>query len=229
MSDGSPPKSLAHDRLADRFDRLMNEYDLSRRLETLLDGFLGDMDLSGKLVLDGGCGTGRATRVLAQRHAIVIPIDIGMRLVMRTAQLGRPTAVASVLACPFPDDCFDVVFSSEVIEHTPDPPGAVAEFHRILKPRGHLVLSTPNSAWHWLVSLAGAVKARPYDGFENFLSPRELRDTIEGLDMQVVEHVGLHIAPFQLRPIQPILKRVDAWGEPLLPLMINQCIHAIKR
>jgi SAM-dependent methyltransferase len=49
----------------------------------------------------------------------------------------------------FPPRAFDKVLCSEVIEHIPDADGAIAEIHRVLKPGGRLVLSTPNSAsWY---------------------------------------------------------------------------------
>jgi SAM-dependent methyltransferase len=47
---------------------------------------------------------------------------------------------------PYPDETFDVVIFSELIEHLAiNPVWALAEIHRVLKPGGHLVLSTPNA------------------------------------------------------------------------------------
>ena len=222
-------KALAHDRLADQFDALMNDYDLTRRLETLLDDFMRDDTWSGKIVLDAGCGTGRGTQAIRKRGATVVAMDIGLNLVRRTVERCNCAAVVGdILACPFPDSYFDVVFSTEVIEHTPDPLAAVAQFYRVLKPGGHLVLSTPNRAWHWLVSLASKLKLRPYEGFENFVSPQELRRTAERLGLTVITHTGLHLAPFQIRVLHPVLRQMDRWGERLLPVMINQCMHAVK-
>src|SRR5438309_12116876 len=86
MTDRSSDKMLSHDRLADRFDTLMNEYDVSRRVEVLVDEFLDDADVCRRLVLDAGCGTGRATAALARRQANVIAVDIGERLVTRARQ-----------------------------------------------------------------------------------------------------------------------------------------------
>lgn len=48
---------------------------------------------------------------------------------------------------PFPDNAFDVVMWCEVIEHlTENPVLALREIHRVLKPGGALVISTPNVA-----------------------------------------------------------------------------------
>jgi SAM-dependent methyltransferase len=48
-------------------------------------------------------------------------------------------------AARFPEGRFDAVTLSHVIEHVPDPVALLSEVRRILKPGGHLVLTTPNS------------------------------------------------------------------------------------
>jgi SAM-dependent methyltransferase len=45
---------------------------------------------------------------------------------------------------PFPDRSYDFVFCIEVLEHVPNPFATLAEFHRVLKPGGALILSVPN-------------------------------------------------------------------------------------
>jgi len=221
---------LAHDRLADRFDELMNEYDVARRVEVLVDEFLSDEDVCRRLVLDAGCGTGRATAALARRDADVVAVDIGERLVTHTRERCscRPV-VGSVIALPFADATFDVVLSTEVIEHIPHPSQAVREFGRVLKRGGHLVLSTPNRLWQAPVRLASALKVRSYDGLENFLTPRQLRNAASDAGLTLMEHRGIHLLPFQITWMHPFLKYMDRYGVSLLPLMINQCVHAVKQ
>ena len=222
-------KSLTHDRLADQFDRLMNAYDVNRRLAVLIDEFLQDVDLAGKRVLEAGCGTGRGSERLVQAGALVSALDIGFNLARFTRQRCACAAVVgSVLDLPFPDDVFDVVFSTEVIEHTPDPLQAVLEMYRVVKPGGHLVVSTPNWLWQLPVRAASAVGLRPYNGFENFVKPAQLRHTLTHAGGQIIAHKGIHLLPFQITAIQPLLRQLDNFGTFLLPLMINQCIHCLK-
>src|SRR5204863_9881513 len=45
----------------------------------------------------------------------------------------------------FPDNSFDVVYLGDVIEHVASPRRELAEIHRILRPRGIVVLRTPNA------------------------------------------------------------------------------------
>lgn len=51
--------------------------------------------------------------------------------------------VCDVTDVPEDDASFDVILCSEVLEHLPDPQKALAEFHRLLKPDGKLVLTAP--------------------------------------------------------------------------------------
>jgi 2-polyprenyl-3-methyl-5-hydroxy-6-metoxy-1,4-benzoquinol methylase len=53
-----------------------------------------------------------------------------------------------------PDQQFDVIFSSEVIEHLENPRGIVREWFRLLRPCGTLIFSTPNNeSWRSLLAL----------------------------------------------------------------------------
>lgn len=60
---------------------------------------------------------------------------------------------------PLADASADAVLFSEVIEHLVDPDSAMDELRRILKPGGHLMLSTPNlAAWYNRALLAAGVQ-----------------------------------------------------------------------
>jgi len=222
-------KMLAHDRLAEKFDSLINPYDSRRRLEVLLDEFLAGVPVAGRLVLDAGCGTGRGTARLSERGATVVACDLGGNLVRHTrARATCLPVVSSVMQLPFADGTFDIVYSSEVIEHTPDPLAVLPELNRVLKPGGHLVLSTPNWLWQWPVRLASLVGARPYDGLENFVRSSDVRRTLEQAGATVIEHRGIHLLPFQVTALHPLIRRLERYGRTLLPLMINQCVHSAK-
>src|SRR5262245_12360668 len=222
-------KELTHDRLTARFDELMNDYDVARRTDVLVAQFLGPVDIRGKLVLDAGCGVGGLTRSLVAAGARVVALDVGAQLAATTKQRYQCDAIVGTISTlGVRSNTFDAVLSSEAIEHTADPAAAVLELYRVVKPGGHLVVSTPNRLWQAPVRAASALGLRPFDGFENFLWPSQLRGVLERAGAEIVEHRGIHLWPFQIAPLRPRSRWVDRLGAVLLPLMINQCLHCRK-
>lgn len=55
----------------------------------------------------------------------------------------RIDLVSDITAIPAPDDSFDAILCSEVLEHVPEPARALDEFTRLLKPGGVLILTAP--------------------------------------------------------------------------------------
>jgi SAM-dependent methyltransferase len=108
-------------------------------------------------VVDLAAGTGKLTRVLAERADTVIaiePVD-GMREVLRE-QLPHVRAMSGTAeAIPLPDRSVDAVFVAEAF-HWFDPPAAAAEIARVLKPGGGLAALWNDAAWEdveWLNEL----------------------------------------------------------------------------
>lgn len=218
-----------YDTIADDFDAIMDHYDLGRRLEVVFDDLLAGTGLAGRRVLDAGCGTGFFSARARDAGAGVVSLDIGTNLLRVARKKGLTRLVAAdLLAAPFPDGTFDVVVSSECIEHTPSPPQAVAELARVLKPGGVLALTCPNRFWHWSCVVAGALGVRPYQGFENWPGWWSLERWLEENGIAVQRHVGLHLFPFVLRLTQPLLRRLDRAGGTVGPLYVNQCLLGIK-
>jgi 2-polyprenyl-3-methyl-5-hydroxy-6-metoxy-1,4-benzoquinol methylase len=218
-------------KIADDFDRLMNEYDVSRRVEIIFAELL-PANLRSKLVLDAGAGTGIFSREAAARNARVVSVDLGDTLLKRVAKKARCLiAAADILQLPFPSSTFDFVISSEVIEHTPDPRAACIELGRVLKPGGLLALTCPNRVWQLPVRLASRLSLRPFAGIENFPGFRELRRNVEAAGLTVERHFGFHPWPFQLSFLRPLSKKVDRLlGHTLAARwMINQAVIAVKR
>ena len=51
--------------------------------------------------------------------------------------------VSDILSIPLPDHSVDAIMCTEVLEHIPDPPGAIREFGRLVKPGGYLLITAP--------------------------------------------------------------------------------------
>ncbi len=123
------------------FDALAEEYDAARpsypdSLYEALEDVTGP--LAGKLVLDGGAGTGIATRQLAERGARTVALDIGERM-LRRAQARSPGScflLADGNAMPLRDHCADLACFAQSW-HWFDGERAVGEVARVLRPGGY--------------------------------------------------------------------------------------------
>lgn len=100
------------------------------------------------VVLDAGCGSGYGAARLAEagaRH--VDAIDISAKAIeFSRHHFGRPHlefAVASIESLPFPHDRFDLVYTSNTLEHVADVRAFLREAHRVLKPSGTLLVAVP--------------------------------------------------------------------------------------
>jgi SAM-dependent methyltransferase len=69
-----------------------------------------------------------------------------------------------------PDACVDIIVSFETIEHVPDDRALIEEFHRVLRPDGQLIVSTPNQ-WP-LKDTPFHVREYDLDSFVNVLKTR---------------------------------------------------------
>jgi len=136
----------------------LNDYDsfaeaYSAETETnLINGFYArpailDLagDVSGRRILDAGCGSGPLFAALRDRGAIVTGFDksagmleqarrrLGDDADLQLADLSNPL--------PFPDGTFDDVIASLVLHYLEDWSPALAELRRVLKPGGRVIAS----------------------------------------------------------------------------------------
>lgn len=224
-------KEYCHERLGDKFETALSNYDTQRRVETLIDDFLTDAMVCGKSALDVGCGLGQFSERLAQRGANVLACDLGPNLVERTkARVGCQGAVADAmyLANQFGENRFDLVVSSECIEHTPSPTEALKQMAAVLKPGGYMAVSTPNLLWSPVVNLASLLRIRPFDGYENFSTWRGIRESLNAANVDIVRECGLHLFPFQFG-LHGLSRWCDRRLQGLRGLMINICLLGRKR
>ncbi len=98
-------------------------------------------------VLDLGCGAGDLINDLRATAASVVGVDVA-EAALRRARARHPelafyrTEIDGEL--PLGDNSFDVVWSSEVIEHVADTARWMSEARRVLRPGGRLLLTTPS-------------------------------------------------------------------------------------
>lgn len=99
-------------------------------------------------VLDAGCGPGHTALRFAQFAAHVVGVDLAESMLDQARRLAAERGLTNVdfrrgdvEALPFADRAFDVVTTRYSAHHWPNPAAALAEFRRVLRPSGCLLLA----------------------------------------------------------------------------------------
>jgi SAM-dependent methyltransferase len=100
--------------------------------------------LSGRRVLDVGCGVGMYTAAFLRETPHVFGVEIERERALEAQERAAGVVQAPGERLPFPDVTFDVVFSHEVLEHVADDRACAAEMVRVTRPGGRIVVFVPN-------------------------------------------------------------------------------------
>ena len=164
--------------------------------------------LSGKEVLDVGCGGGILSESMALRGARVTGIDMG-EMPLRVAELHTLESGVEVryrrvpvetLAAERPGS-FDIITCMEMLEHVPDPSSVVAACARLARPGGHVFFSTINrNPKSYLMAIIGAeyllnLLPRGTHDYARFIRPSELDRWVRGAGMRIAHMTGMAYNP----------------------------------
>jgi len=136
-------------------------------------------------VLDLGCGLGDFTAAMVAAGVQAAGCDVAGEAVRR-AQERHPgiSFVQSGEDLPFEDELCDAVWAGEVLEHVQDVLGLLAEVHRILRPGGRLIASTPDHNARRRLALGLSRRAfeanfDPHSDHVRFFTSHSLRRALE--------------------------------------------------
>ena len=156
--------------------------------------------LTGKRVLDMGCGAGLLAEPLARMGGSVVGVDAAPENVA----VARDHAAQSGLSIDYrageidavAGEAFDLITCLEVVEHVADPASFIAGLAGLLAPGGLLILSTPNRTTLSKIALigigetVGGIPSGTHD-WDKFLTPDELTAHVMAAGLTVSETRGL--------------------------------------
>lgn len=164
--------------------------------------------LSGKKVLDVGCGGGILSESMAFRGARVTGIDMG-ETPLKVARLHAMESGVDVdyqlisaeeMAQQHPGE-FDIVTCMEMLEHVPDPGSTIAACSTLLKPGGRAFFSTINrNPKAYLFAIIGAeyvlnLLPKGTHDFRNFIRPAELEAWTRAAEISLKDLTGMSYNP----------------------------------
>ncbi|APR05780.1 3-demethylubiquinone-9 3-methyltransferase [Thauera chlorobenzoica] len=165
-------------------------------------------ELSGRTVLDVGCGGGILAESMAALGARVTGIDLSEKALsvarLHLFESGWKVDYRLIGAEAFADEqagTFDVVTCMEMLEHVPNPASTIAACARLAKPGGHVFFSTLNrNLKSYLFAVIGAeyvLKLLPAGTHEyaKFIKPSELTRHCRNAGLDTRELIGLSYNP----------------------------------
>ncbi len=103
-------------------------------------------DVTGRTVIDAGCGTGRYLRELRARGAHVVGIDLSTEMLVRARSVTSRLARADLRALPFDAMSVDVVVCALALGDFVELELALSEVARVLRPGGDAIYSVVHPA-----------------------------------------------------------------------------------
>ena len=107
---------------------------------------LDDALRPGAVVLDAGCGRTTRLRFYRDRIERLVGVDADEPAGRETPSVDEFVHANLDERLPFDDASFDLVYANFVVEHLDDPAGAFADWRRLLRPDGRVVIVTSNRA-----------------------------------------------------------------------------------
>jgi SAM-dependent methyltransferase len=143
------------------------------------------------VVLEAGCGEGYGADLLASVARTVVALDYDAMTAahVRRAYPRVHAVRGNLAALPLATSSVDVVASLQVIEHLWDQEGFLAECARVLRPRGQLLVTTPNR----ITFSPGRAPLNPFHTRE--LSAAELTELLLEAGLRVERMAGVHHGP----------------------------------
>ena len=199
--------------LASRWWDPNSEFKPLHEINPLRMGFISSkVNLTGKAVVDIGCGGGILSEAMARHGAHVTAIDLAEAslAVARLHQLESGLAIryenisTEDLARREPGR-FDVVTCLEMLEHVPDPEAVVSACAALVKPGGHLFFSTINrNPKAYVFAILGAeyvlnLLPRGTHDYAKFIKPSELAAWCRHNELEPDDLTGMGYNPLTRR------------------------------
>lgn len=165
--------------------------------------------LSGKKILDVGCGGGLLSEAMAARGATVTGIDLSEKALgvarLHLLESGRSVDYRHISAEELATQeagSYDVVTCMEMLEHVPNPASTIASCAALVKPGGHVFFSTINrNPKAYLFAVIGAeyllqLLPKGTHDYAKFIKPSEMARWAKSVGLELDEVIGMSYNPF---------------------------------
>jgi 2-polyprenyl-6-hydroxyphenyl methylase/3-demethylubiquinone-9 3-methyltransferase len=213
MSNVDPNEIARFEELAERWWDADGELKSLHDINPLrLDFIEREAGLSGRNILDVGCGGGLLSEGMAARGARVTGIDMAANALavarLHLKESGHDVSYVQSPAEEFARQhpaAFDLVTCLEMLEHVPDPVSVIRACATLVKPGGDVFFSTLNrTPRSWLYAIVGAeymlgLLPRGTHDYLRFIRPSELATAARAAGLEIISATGIHYGPLTRR------------------------------
>jgi 2-polyprenyl-6-hydroxyphenyl methylase/3-demethylubiquinone-9 3-methyltransferase len=209
MPNADPLELEKFSKLAHRWWDPESEFKPLHEINPLrLDHINRMVPLSGKTVLDAGCGGGILSESMEGLGAKVTGIDLGDKALqvakLHLLESGKQVEYRKISVEALAEEkprSYDVVTCMEMLEHVPDPASTVRACAQLVKPGGHVFFSTLNrNPKSYLFAVIGAeyllkILPRGTHDYAKFIKPSELAQYCRNAGLNVCGIIGMSYNP----------------------------------
>ncbi|MCK5243608.1 class I SAM-dependent methyltransferase [bacterium] len=156
-------------------------YRLWRRTHEVLEAIDEFCSNPPRDIIDLGTADGRMLDMVHQKYPDTrcAGVEYNQELVDfgKTNFPGLDISQGDIQSLDYPDNSFDVVIATAVIEHLPNPGKAMREVKRVLRAGGLLVLTAPDPFWEHIATMVGHLKDDQHNEVMNLVQLRDLAKT----------------------------------------------------
>lgn len=219
---------MTHKNLSDAWDKAADAFLENDPKRLIRYGkcfrYIHNMDCESKL-LEVGCGDG--TGLLMARHLgfkKLVGIEVSKKRLKKAKDKLKNQASLILITpdsnLPFSNGCFDIVISAAVIEHTLDPRNFVREISRVVRPEGHIIISSDCYQWRILQLLGIFHSFQPID---KPLFPSQLFRFFKENRLRLIHYEGFPLPEQNFLFLRMIARRL------LKQPITKYAIHGLKQ
>lgn len=185
------------DSAARKYDAVSNSYAVSRRRIFFIAHARGDC-------LEVGAGTGEIVLALKRAGHRVVATDISPNMVSEIQKKGVEAYACDAEKLPFADGTFDTVIGAEMIYYLDNPDIFLREAHRVLRPRGTLLLFSATNRAKFFDRVRGVLRMFGVGGtyFDDkaheFIRPKALSRLLQKERFRVLSMRRIIILPYRI-------------------------------
>lgn len=186
---------------------LRRKYILERKT-TIIKSFL--KNVSGKKILDVACGTGRFFYIYKSKKIHGIDISKDQLSEAKKKSKNAVLKVADATKIPFPDNFFDVVITSQFIEHIPQYKEVISEMVRVCKKNGTIIIDFPNKYSLTYLPTKFRILTKKLRWL-NLFSRRDILNIAKELNLEIVDWDYTVVITPNIFPDTwtPVIKKLD--------------------